>query len=294
MSGGRRVILLGSARLLYACARTVRDFYRGEAEIQVIDTQYTPMSRRYEAEFGDTGAIRGREAVFSYLRDIGRPAFLLSVNNTYIFPRELCESPRLTIVNLHHGLLPRHPGRNAEAWTIYDMDGRGGITWHYVSAGIDTGDIICRRSVELTEDMTSLKLLRVCEGLALQALREELLPLEALDRARARRQEAPPSPPRRAAEIPNGGRLDPAWDLRRSWAFLRAMDYGPLRVLGRPEMLVDGEPWVVTAYRIGEETSRREGAELRPLPGGGYEYVLREGARSLRLRLEPPSRRKEL
>lgn len=283
----KQIILLGSARLLYACAREIKRFYPTGIEVKVIDSAYTPMNRKYVPEFGDTGSMKGKEAVFSYLKGVQQPSWLLSVNNTYILPRELCENPQLSMINLHHALLPLHPGRNAEAWTIYDMDILGGITWHYISPGIDTGDIICQRSVRLTEDMTSLNLLKVCEELALQSLREELLPLENLDRSKAYRQDHSCLQPKKAVDIPNDGCLDLTWDLQKSFAFLRAMDYGALHTLGRPKLLLNGTIYTVSTYRVEAGTFPGGRAEVRPLDGGQCEYVLHEAGRSLKLRLTP-------
>lgn len=281
----KQIILFGSAHLLYACATEVKNFYKEAVVLQIIDTAYRSMYKKYVEEFGCVNVLRKKEEAFLYLDSIKQQTYLLSVNNPYIFPPVICENPWLTLINLHHGLLPRHRGRNVEAWTIYNMDKSGGITWHYISPGVDTGDIICQRAIQTSEDMTSWKLLKACEGLALDALREELLPLENLDRTAARRQDYPRTPPKKASDIPNGGYLDVNWNWDKYMAFLHAMDYSGLCVLGRPKIILDGRTYTIKRYKAHKIEPREDSVDLRPLDKGKYECVLLKGDHSLTLYL---------
>lgn len=288
MTAIKQIMVFGSAHLLYACAREVKQFYKDAVELSIVDTAYTPMHTKYIMEFGDANVLKctKKDEAFLYLKGIKQPAYLLSVNNPYIFPIGICENPWLTLINLHHGLLPYHRGRNAEAWTIYDMDKLGGITWHYISPGIDTGDIICQRAIKISEDMTSWKLLKACEGLALNALREELLPLENLDRTNAHQQNGPQIPPKKASDIPNDGYLDINWNWDKSMAFLRAMDYNALHVLGRPKVILGNRIYVIRSYKAYKSEFNTDNVELRPLAGGKYECVLSKGDHVLYLCLD--------
>lgn len=123
-----KVIFLGSSDLMYNCARKVRAFYGTNLDIDVIETSYTMMKRKYIAEFGEVGAFHSKDLIFQFLRTIKERVFLFSINNPYIIPKDICAQQNFVMVNLHHALLPAHPGRNAEAWAIYEQDTwRGGI-----------------------------------------------------------------------------------------------------------------------------------------------------------------------
>lgn len=57
------------------------------------------------------------------------------------------------IVNLHNSLLPWNRGADPNLWSILD-DAPRGVTLHYVSPGLDKGDIIAQRVVPLSTDDT--------------------------------------------------------------------------------------------------------------------------------------------
>jgi len=62
------------------------------------------------------------------------------------------------IINLHPSLLPKYPGR--EAWTqaIRARETVTGCTVHYVDAGVDTGEIIAQREVQIQPNDTPASL----------------------------------------------------------------------------------------------------------------------------------------
>lgn len=80
-----------------------------------------------------------------YLNEIQEKTLLVSASNNYLFPASLVERAEITIINFHNALLPDYPGRNAPSWVIYQGEKRTGITWHYVTAGVDEGNIIIQR-----------------------------------------------------------------------------------------------------------------------------------------------------
>lgn len=62
------------------------------------------------------------------------------------------------IINIHPSLLPKFPGK--EAWTQALAAGAEvtGCTVHFVDSGIDTGEIIAQREVEILPDDTAASL----------------------------------------------------------------------------------------------------------------------------------------
>lgn len=57
--------------------------------------------------------------------------------------------PRLGTINAHMGLLPRYRGMNVAEWAALQRDPVG-CTVHLMDAGIDTGDILCVRRVDVS------------------------------------------------------------------------------------------------------------------------------------------------
>jgi len=71
-----------------------------------------------------------------------------------ILPREVLEIPRLACLNLHASLLPRWRGAAPIQAAIAAGDSETGITVMYMAEGLDTGDILLQRSVEILPNDT--------------------------------------------------------------------------------------------------------------------------------------------
>lgn len=63
--------------------------------------------------------------------------------------------PRLGTLNAHMGILPAHRGMNVTEWAIFHRDVVG-CTVHLIDPGIDTGDILCAKAVDVA-DVRSLQ-----------------------------------------------------------------------------------------------------------------------------------------
>src|SRR5262245_1793511 len=92
-----------------------------------------------------------------------------------ILPRELLEIPRVTCLNLHASLLPRWRGAAPIQAAIAAGDRETGITAMYMNEGLDTGDILLQRKIEIQPEETggSLhdRLAQIAPGALLESLR---------------------------------------------------------------------------------------------------------------------------
>ncbi|MBR1692751.1 MAG: hypothetical protein IJ711_08260 [Lachnospiraceae bacterium] len=244
---GMDIVLLGTSRLLYHCAETIRTFYGRDKAVTILDTDPSPINQKYKAEFPIVSGTK--QELMDYLRSINADTVVLSVNNRYLIPADVIRLPQLVLINLHHALLPAHPGRNAEAWTIFEGDAVGGITWHYIDAGIDTGRILLQKATQITGQMRSIDLLKACEELAVCSLKE-LLPLEQALLLPSRVQQTQDRIVHRAGQIPGEGYLNRNWDIDQMSRFLRAMDYGAKYPLGHPLVSIGGERFWIRRYTI--------------------------------------------
>lgn len=73
--------------------------------------------------------------------------------------RELLQTPRLGVINVHLGLLPEIRGMSTVEWSLLKAV-PAGITIHYMDSGIDTGPILARCEFAGTEECGSLEDLR--------------------------------------------------------------------------------------------------------------------------------------
>ncbi|HWN64907.1 MAG TPA: methionyl-tRNA formyltransferase [Candidatus Binatus sp.] len=66
-----------------------------------------------------------------------------------ILPRTILEIPSLACLNLHASLLPRHRGAAPIQAAIASGDSETGVTVMYMDEGLDTGDILLQRKIDI-------------------------------------------------------------------------------------------------------------------------------------------------
>jgi len=70
-----------------------------------------------------------------------------------ILPADVLDLPRLGCINVHASLLPHYRGAAPIQRAIMAGDKVSGVTTMFMNIGLDTGDIILQRPVEINEDM---------------------------------------------------------------------------------------------------------------------------------------------
>ncbi len=75
-----------------------------------------------------------------------------------ILSKPLLEVPRVAILNLHASILPRHRGAAPIQAAIRNGDAETGITVLHVSVGLDSGDLVLTRPLEIREGETGQSL----------------------------------------------------------------------------------------------------------------------------------------
>lgn len=68
-----------------------------------------------------------------------------------MLPESVWNMPRLGTFNLHASLLPQYRGAAPINWAIINGDKVSGVTTFFLKHEIDTGDVIMRREVEITD-----------------------------------------------------------------------------------------------------------------------------------------------
>src|SRR5213595_2172407 len=66
-----------------------------------------------------------------------------------ILPRGILETPRVACLNLHASLLPRHRGAAPIQAAIAAGDRETGVTVMYMDEGLDTGDLLLEKRLEI-------------------------------------------------------------------------------------------------------------------------------------------------
>ena len=72
-----------------------------------------------------------------------------------ILPAEILDSVKYGCINIHASLLPKLRGAAPIQWSILNGEIETGITSMKMDVGLDTGDMLIKKSVKITDDMTS-------------------------------------------------------------------------------------------------------------------------------------------
>jgi len=120
--------------------------------------------------------IKGREAI-EEVRTL-RPEAIVVMAYGQILSRAVLEIPMIACLNLHASLLPRWRGAAPIQAAIGAGDRETGITVMYMDEGLDTGDILLQRKIEIAPDQTSASLHDKLAQIAPEALAEAILLLE--------------------------------------------------------------------------------------------------------------------
>lgn len=88
------------------------------------------------------------------LKDM-QPDFLIVVAYGQILTKEVLDIPKYGCINLHASLLPKYRGAAPINWAIINGEKESGNTTMFMDVGLDTGDMLLKSHVEITEDMTA-------------------------------------------------------------------------------------------------------------------------------------------
>lgn len=96
--------------------------------------------------------IKDREAI-EQIRTLA-PDVIVVMAYGQILPRHVLEIPKIACLNLHASLLPRWRGAAPIQAAIAAGDRQTGITVMYMDEGLDTGDILLQRPIDILPDDT--------------------------------------------------------------------------------------------------------------------------------------------
>jgi methionyl-tRNA formyltransferase len=254
-----RIIIIGTGRLGCSCLESCLEHPLPVICLESERQPFSPLASLCRKRGVEYRQAYERDPLTDFFLGIHQPALVVSAFNNYIFPIPVLENLALNVINFHNALLPRHRGRNAATWSIFEQDAVTGITWHQVKPKVDTGEIIIEKQIPIGDDDKALDLSLKTLDVAARAFKEILPSLLSGNYA------VQPVPRRngasyhRSTDVPNDGWLDLRWGLDKAYAWLRSLDYGKFKVLPGPRLRMLGHEFNITAYQM-----RRHQAAAHP------------------------------
>lgn len=117
------------------------------------------------------------DAVCQTLCDI-QPELIVVVAYGKILPLRILELPKYGCVNVHASLLPKYRGAGPIQWSILNGETETGVTTMYMAEGLDTGDMILKKSITILPEETADELHDRLSVLGAEVLLETLPLLE--------------------------------------------------------------------------------------------------------------------
>ncbi len=98
--------------------------------------------------------LRKNAEALEWLRN-SAPELIVVAAFGQILPSEFFDLPRYGTLNIHASLLPKYRGASPIVAAILEGEQTTGVTIMKIAAGMDTGDLLSRRSVDIPCDMTA-------------------------------------------------------------------------------------------------------------------------------------------
>ncbi|WP_027623409.1 methionyl-tRNA formyltransferase [Clostridium lundense] len=83
------------------------------------------------------------------------PDFIIVVAYGQILSKEILDIPKYGCINLHASLLPKYRGAAPINWVIVNGEKVTGNTTMFMDEGLDTGDMLLKSEVQVTDSMTA-------------------------------------------------------------------------------------------------------------------------------------------
>ena len=103
-----------------------------------------------------------------------KPDLIVVVAFGQILSKRILDLPKFGCINVHASLLPRYRGGAPIEWSLINGETKTGVTTMMMDVGLDTGDMLIKREVDITEDMILPELREKLMQLGAEALIETI------------------------------------------------------------------------------------------------------------------------
>jgi len=247
-----RCYLFGAETLLVECGETL--LRQGHEIVGVVTT--APKIRRWAADRNlkvVDGGANYREALAAEPFD-----FLFSITHLALIPADVLSMPERGAINFHDGPLPRYAGLNTPVWALLNGETEYAVSWHYMTAGIDEGDVLLQKPVEIGPADTALSLNTKCFQAGIESF-GELLGYMAAGPLVPRSQDFSERREYSKHDRPVGaGFIDWTQPAHKIGALVRALNHGRYKnPVAAAKLSLHGAPYVVSECVISDDSFPR-------------------------------------
>ncbi len=103
-----------------------------------------------------------------------KPDLIVTAAYGRILTRAVLDVPKYGCINVHASLLPKYRGAAPIQWALINGDSKTGITTMFMDEGMDTGDILLMREIDIPHDMNAQQLFDRLKVLGAEVLIETI------------------------------------------------------------------------------------------------------------------------
>lgn len=277
-----KIILIGGGKVATDCTRFLcRELKIGGLEIIESSNNQFSMLERICIKMGvPYKRLQKKQDITDLLFENAQESRLLiiSANNRYIFPAEFCAKPNIEIINFHYGYLPRYRGMNIPTWVIYNKEPFTGVTWHYVTAEVDRGEIIAQQKIFLNDDITAYEVVRTGMQVGVELFMDfipKLLEYRLSGKAITANETIYFD-----KHLPQDGKVDLDAPILDIYRLLRSFDYGMTGTLPPLKIDLNGKIHSVAGYRLLDAAN-----EEKQIRKAEDELIISESGKQLRINI---------
>ncbi len=160
-----RVVFMGTPEIAAGVLRTL--IASRHEVIGVVTQPDRPNARGNEIIFSDVKKVAleysipvfqpekaSEETFVEKIRELA-PDIIIVAAYGQILRENILNLPRYRCINVHASLLPKYRGASPIQWAVINGEKETGVTIMYMEKGLDTGDMILARKLELAPDETA-------------------------------------------------------------------------------------------------------------------------------------------
>ncbi len=122
--------------------------------MKMIPTPVKEYALSKELQIYQPEKIKNNEEIINEMKKLN-PEIICVVAYGKILPKEILDIPPKGCINVHGSLLPKYRGAAPIQWAVLNGDKITGITTMYMAEGMDTGDMILKKEVEIGDNETT-------------------------------------------------------------------------------------------------------------------------------------------
>lgn len=187
-----KIVFMGTPDFAVPCLRTLAESAHEVAAVftqpdkpkgrgyKLIPTPVKAAAAEYDIPVYQPLSLRKGEDAEESMRVLREIAPDLIVVTAYgqILPKEILELPKYGCINIHASLLPKYRGAAPINWVLLNGEKETGVTSMQMSEGLDTGDMLIKKTTPIGENETCEELYARLSAMGGEVLAETIDALE--------------------------------------------------------------------------------------------------------------------